>query len=92
MKHFVPEKLPFWFQNMNVDGALSSKEVAEIFGFKDGNSVVTSVCSGRFPEPDYKDKPFSRSKSGRGGITCKWKKSTILTEIERRKKLNQRNS
>lgn len=80
-KPTYPVELPEWFRLMNINGMLTTEEVAALFGFKI-QSIYTETHEGIFPKLDkqiaYNRKYFAKSR---------WRKSTILAEIERRKKL-----
>jgi hypothetical protein len=82
--HLFPQSLPSWFLIMNENARLTSKDVAELFGFKNRRVVTTDVSRGHFPEPDD-----SLSRGAAQKRTSVWKKSTILQEIERRKSLTE---
>ena len=73
--------IPEYFKYMPDDALLNSKEAAEVFGYKNANALHGAVHDGCFPKPDVQEYGFSTFQNR---LRNKWKKSTILAEIERR--------
>jgi hypothetical protein len=86
--HKSPEFIPDWLVVMNDRSGVDGKQLAKLFGFKDGNSLSCSVYNGSFPPPDFMTgdmKPGFVAKKWKGkGM---WLKSTVIAEIRRRKAL-----
>lgn len=74
--------VPEWFNILRSDAQLTSKDVAEIFGFASVQSVHASVRDGCFPKADYTHHGYRLT-------TARWFKSTIVKEIKRRKALKE---
>lgn len=62
----------------------TAKEVAELFGFASSVSLISSVNSGSFPQPDLVSGMAERTKK------LYWKLSTIKKEQARRAKLDDK--
>jgi hypothetical protein len=75
--HKSPEFIPDWLVVMNERSGVDGKQLAKLFGFKDGNSLNCSVYSGSFPPPDFSVR----------NAKAMWLKSTVIAEIRRRKAL-----
>lgn len=75
---------PEWFKLMPLNGKLNSKEVAELFGFKNFRCVTDLVAHKCFPQADGFIKKSSKMNTTKH---CLWSKKTILQEIQRRKEL-----
>lgn len=71
----VPTTLPEWFTLMNQNATLSARDVANLFGFSNTDSIRES----HFPPPDYV------SRGHNGNPRRFWKVSTIKAEIVRRR-------
>lgn len=84
-KFRYPDPLPSWFVNMNPKSLCSARDVAALFGFKNFGVATSEANQGLFPKADVRlggNTPGHAKK-------CQWRKSTILAEIERRKKCAQ---
>lgn len=76
----LPDPLPFWFTNLNERCFLSGRDVAELFGYNH-RDIKSYTAKGQLPKPD------EHKGGGAGCKKAQWKKSTIMAEITRRRKL-----
>ena len=73
----VPDTLPEWFNTLRNESELSSRDVANLFGFASADSMHGK----HFPSPD-------RIWYGSNGVRRRaWKVSTLKREIARRREL-----
>ena len=70
----IPTTLPEWFDVAALDSPIGTPDVSALFGFATVDSLKRAVRSGAFPKPDYK------------AHRNYWFKTTLLAEIESRKK------
>jgi len=75
--------LPVWFILAKDNASISSKDVADMFGFATYQSLLSSVRKGSFPFPDGSFVAKNASIHSKKRIF--WRKSTLLTEWNRRK-------
>ena len=77
--------IPLWFAHVSSDALLNSREVTQIFGYANVQSLHCAIFAGCFPAADVKLKRAS-SKSPCGSVLIDmWVKSTIVAEIKRRR-------
>jgi hypothetical protein len=81
LKEYTPtigiNTLPEWFLILRNDAMLSSKSVAELFGFKDGSAFQrSSFFKNGFPPPD--DKKYRKIVSYNQHGANFWSKRTII--------------
>jgi len=74
----LPIEVPEWLKYLKNDAGVSSKDLAQIFGYKNQKSFMVKVHRGNFAQPDFQGKKIAR-----GSIVFFWKKETVLKEIER---------
>ena len=78
-------KLPEWFKLAANNALFDSKELTEIFGYSTSSCVIQAVNRGILPQADRVNIYRQRGINNKRYL---WKKTTIVLEIERRKKLS----
>lgn len=72
-----PLKVPDYFKDLPDDAILSSRDVADIFGYKDKSHLTDAYNHKRIPDPDYR-LPVRYGKKP----SIMWKVKTIREWIE----------
>lgn len=72
-----PLKVPDYFKDLPDDAKINSRDMSDIFGYKNINNITHSYQHNRIPKPDYKE----RSRLT-GIFHSYWKVKTIREWIE----------